>query len=146
MLSKHEVTVKNLKEFDQLMEKVSGRIDKAKNPKKKEVEPGTKDEPEVKRRRQDMDEDEKRDFDIYLQEIKIKRQELLEKRSARHFRKQQLAKRRTAASQVSHFLMKTRLKMFQSKTARITKLDKLQKVIKNFLQPFVTYNHNFQFY
>merc|ERR1712113_973544 len=99
MLSKHEVMVKNLKEFDQLMEKVSGRIDKAKNPKKKEVEPGTKDEPEVKRRRQDMDEDEKRDFDIYLQEIKIKRQELLEKRSARHFRKQQLAKRRTAASQ-----------------------------------------------
>ena len=106
MLSKHEVAIKNLKELHQLMEKVSGRIEKAKNPKKKEVTEVTKDEPEVKRRRQDMDEEEKRDFDVYLQEIKIKRQELLEKRSARHFRKQQLAKRRTAASQVSDFLAK----------------------------------------
>ena len=102
MLSKHEVTINNLKELLQLIEKVKGRIEKAKNPKKKEVEP-VKDEPEVKRRREDMDEEEKRDFDIYLQEIKVKRQELLEKRSARHFRKQQLAKRRTAASQVSRF-------------------------------------------
>ena len=100
MLFKHDIVLKNVKELMQLMEKVKGRIEKAKNPKKKEqVE--VKDEPDVKRRREDMSQNEQRDFDMYLQEIKMKRQELLEKRSARHFRKQQLKQRRTAASQVS---------------------------------------------
>ena len=46
-----------------------------------------------------MNEEEKRDFDAWIQEIKIKRQELIEKRAQRHLRKQQLSKRRTAASQ-----------------------------------------------
>merc|ERR1719219_2492082 len=46
-----------------------------------------------------MNEDEKREFDSWLDEVKSKRQELVEKRTARHFRKQQLTKRRTAASQ-----------------------------------------------
>lgn len=46
-----------------------------------------------------MNEEEKREFDSWLDDVKNKRQELIEKRSARHFRKQQLSKRRTAASQ-----------------------------------------------
>ena len=74
---------------------------KAKNPtvKKKDLASDVDVEPEVKRRREDMNEDEKRDFDDWIKEIKTKRQELIDKRSARHLRKQQLSKRRTAASQ-----------------------------------------------
>ncbi len=55
--------------------------------------------PEAKKRREDMDADERRDFDQWIEEIKRKRQELLDRRAARRHRKQQLAKRRTAASQ-----------------------------------------------
>ena len=40
-----------------------------------------------------MNDDEKREFDSWLDEVKIKRQELVEKRTARHLRKQQLSKR-----------------------------------------------------
>ena len=102
MLSKHDVNVKHVKELIQLMEKVKSRIEKAKNPtiKKTSSEAAGQDEPEPKKRREEMNEEEKRDFDAYLAEIKLKRQELMDKRTARHFRKQQLAKRRTAASQV----------------------------------------------
>merc|ERR1719189_3355182 len=46
-----------------------------------------------------MDEVEKKELDATINEVKLKRQELLDKRAARHHRKQQLAKRRTAASQ-----------------------------------------------
>ena len=106
MLSKHDVIVKTVKELTQMLEKVRSRIEKAKNPSikkptKETNEQAGQDEPEPKKRREDMNEEEKRDFDSYLAEIKLKRQELIDKRTARHFRKQQLAKRRTAASQVS---------------------------------------------
>ena len=46
-----------------------------------------------------MDEVEKKELDATINDVKLKRQELLDKRAARHHRKQQLAKRRTAASQ-----------------------------------------------
>ena len=103
MLAKHEVSIKTAKDLAALMEKVKGRIEKAKAPKQPKPsnpssETDASGQPEAKKRK-DMSEEEKRDFDTYLAEIKIKRQELIEKRSARHFRKQQLAKRRTAASQ-----------------------------------------------
>ena len=52
-----------------------------------------------KRHRDDMEDDERKAFDAWLEEIRGKRQALLDKRSTRHHRKQQLAKRRTAASQ-----------------------------------------------
>ena len=55
--------------------------------------------PEAKKRREDMDETERKEFDSMIKEVKAKRQELMDKRAARHLRKQQLAKRRTAASQ-----------------------------------------------
>jgi len=100
MLAKHEITAKNVKELQAVVDKIKSRIEKAKTgssiaPKKKEKS----DEPEAKKRREDMNEDEKREFDSWLDEVKTKRNELVEKRSNRHFRKQQLSKRRTAASQ-----------------------------------------------
>lgn len=101
MLSKYAVTAKNPKDIESLMMKTKAKIEKAKNPtvKKKDLASDVDVEPEVKRRREDMNEDEKRDFDDWIKEIKTKRQELIDKRSARHLRKQQLSKRRTAASQ-----------------------------------------------
>ena len=98
MLLKHEIIAKNAKDIESFIEKTKSKIEKARfgTPKIKKE----KDEPEAKKRREDMNEDEKREFDSWLDEVRIKRQELLEKRSARHFRKQQLTKRRTAASQV----------------------------------------------
>ena len=100
MLAKHEITAKNVKELQAVVDKIKSRIEKAKTgssiaPKKKEKS----DEPEAKKRREDMNEDEKLEFDSWLDEVKTKRNELVEKRSNRHFRKQQLSKRRTAASQ-----------------------------------------------
>ena len=77
-----------------VVDKIKSRIEKAKvpfgsAPKKKEKT----DEPEAKKRREDMNEDEKLEFDSWLDEVKTKRNELVEKRSNRHFRKQQLSKR-----------------------------------------------------
>lgn len=74
-----------------ISEKTKARIEKAKtaSTRKKEI----KDEPEAKKRREDMTDDEKREFDSWLDEVRTKRQELIEKRAARHFRKQQLTKR-----------------------------------------------------
>ena len=98
ILLKYSVTAKSPKDIQALIVKTKAKIDKAKNPiikQKKDIE----DEPETKKRREDMTEDEKRDFDVWIEEVKTKRQELIEKRAARHFRKKQLSKRRTAASQ-----------------------------------------------
>ena len=64
-----------------------------------QINTSSSDQPDSKRRREDMDAAEKKEFDAWINEIKTKRQELLDKRAARHHRKQQLAKRRTAASQ-----------------------------------------------
>ena len=99
MLTKHDVSVKNAKELMALIEKTKGKIEKAKSGGSSRPKKETKDEPEAKKRREDMNEEEKREFDSWLDDVKNKRQELIEKRSARHFRKQQLSKRRTAASQ-----------------------------------------------
>ena len=92
MFAKHDVAVKSVKDITMIMEKTKARIEKTKmaTTRKKEV---NKDEPEAKKRREDMNDDEKREFDSWLDQVRIKRQELLEKRSARHFRKQQLTKR-----------------------------------------------------
>ena len=99
MLSKHSVVAKSAKDIQSLIDKTKSKIEKAKNPTVKKKDPDSTSEPEAKKRREDMNEEEKRDFDAWIQEIKIKRQELIEKRAQRHLRKQQLSKRRTAASQ-----------------------------------------------
>jgi actin-related protein 5 len=62
-----------------------------------------------------MDEEERKEFDSWLDEVKTKRMALLDKRSARHLRKQQLTKRRTAASQ-------ERMRMI-SQLAKMSKKD-----------------------
>ena len=94
MLVKHEIVAKNGKELQAIIDKTKLRIEKARSgggsTARKKPE---KDEPEAKKRREDMNEDEKREFDSWLDEVKSKRQELVEKRTARHFRKQQLTKR-----------------------------------------------------
>merc|ERR1719341_3127506 len=56
-------------------------------------------EPEVKRRREDMEEREREEFDVWLEDVRNKYEHLMEKKAARQQRRQQLAKRRTAASQ-----------------------------------------------
>ena len=85
---------KNGKELQAIIDKTKLRIEKARSgggsTARKKPE---KDEPEAKKRREDMNEDEKREFDSWLDEVKTKRQELVEKRTARHLRKQQLSKR-----------------------------------------------------
>ena len=55
-------------------------------------------EPDSKKRREDMDEDEKKKFDDWLDEIRIKLSDIKEKKQSRLLRRQQMAKRRTAAS------------------------------------------------
>lgn len=56
-------------------------------------------EPDSKKRREDMDEDEKKKFDDWLDEIRNKLSDIKEKKQSRLLRRQQMAKRRTAASQ-----------------------------------------------
>ncbi|TRY79138.1 hypothetical protein TCAL_09044 [Tigriopus californicus] len=99
ILARFEISVKNPKtDLDQIMEGVKVRIDKARAAltKKPEVE---KEEPEVKKRRENMNETERNEFDHWMNTIKEQRENLIEKRAARKHKKDQLAKRRTAASQ-----------------------------------------------
>uniref|UniRef100_A0A0K2UEX1 Actinrelated protein 5like [Apis florea] n=1 Tax=Lepeophtheirus salmonis TaxID=72036 RepID=A0A0K2UEX1_LEPSM len=86
--------------------KIRSRIERAKITKNKTIKEDEGSEEfldpccsEPKKRREDMCETEKREFDAWLGDIKQKRKEILDKRGARQLRKQQLAKRRTAASQ-----------------------------------------------
>jgi hypothetical protein len=76
-----------------IIEKTKQKIEKARNPGLFSRKKDKPDEPEAKKRREDMTEDGKREFDSWLDEVKAKRQEMLDKRSARHARKQQLSKR-----------------------------------------------------
>lgn len=101
ILAKHEIILTRLndKELEIIVEKTKQKIEKARNPGGFSRKKDKPDEPEAKKRREDMTEDGKREFDSWLDEVKAKRQEMLDKRSARHVRKQQLSKRRTAASQ-----------------------------------------------
>ena len=101
-------SIKSSEDLVKLIDKTKIRIDKTKSAlEKKKHSESVKDAstsdntepPETKKRREDMDETERKEFDSMINEVKSKRQELMEKRAARHLRKQQLAKRRTAASQ-----------------------------------------------
>ena len=97
--------IRSAEDLERLIEKTKIRIEKAKLALEKKKNPeeasatANIEPPEAKKRREDMDETERKEFDSMINEVKSKRQELMEKRAARHLRKQQLAKRRTAASQ-----------------------------------------------
>ena len=95
ILAKHEIILTRLndKELQIIIEKTKQKIEKARNPGGFSRKKDKPDEPEAKKRREDMTEDGKREFDSWLDEVKAKRQEMLDKRSARHARKQQLSKR-----------------------------------------------------
>ena len=87
-------------QLEAMIEKVKARIEKAKESKAKgEVKEEKLVEPEVKRRREDMEEREREEFDLWLEDVRNKYEHLKEKKAARQLRRQQLAKRRTAASQ-----------------------------------------------
>ena len=100
-LAKLNLGLTDVRQLELMMEKVKMRIDKAKESKLR-AEQGCKEEkvePEIKKKREDMDDTEKKDFDAWLVDIKTKFAELKERKAARQQRRQQLAKRRTAASQ-----------------------------------------------
>merc|ERR1712147_285686 len=58
-----------------------------------------KEEPEVKKRREDMSDQERQDFDDWISEVRKQLNVIRDKKQARLHRRQQMAKRRTAASQ-----------------------------------------------
>ena len=87
-------------QLEAIIEKIKARIEKAKESKAKgEVKEEKVMEPETKRRREDMEEREREEFDLWLEDVRNKYEHLMEKKAARQLRRQQLAKRRTAASQ-----------------------------------------------
>ena len=100
-LAKIKIVVNNIGELEALIEKTRGRIERAKEAKAREMLPkeDKPEEPEPKRRREDMGEEERREFDNWLEDVRNKLSELSERKVARQQRRQQLAKRRTAASQ-----------------------------------------------
>jgi len=93
----------NLTGFSDLMTligKTQAAIQKAEEARIREAQrEETIGEPDTKRRREDMCETERAEFDAWLQDVRTKLQEIREKKAARAQRRQQLAKRRTAASQ-----------------------------------------------
>ena len=100
-LVKLNLGLSNIHQLESAIEKIKIRIDKAKESKIRSDQ-GIREEkvePEIKKRREDMDESEKKDFDAWLSDIRNKCGELKEKKQARIQKRQQLAKRRTAASQ-----------------------------------------------
>ena len=91
----------DMKQLEVQIDKIKVKIDKAKEAKLK-AEQGVreeKEEPEIKKRREDMDDAEKEEFDSWISDIRDKLTSLKDKKQARWQKRQQMAKRRTAASQ-----------------------------------------------
>jgi len=112
MLSKANLPgVKSVSEIESLIEKTKAKIEKSEAVGESKSASVSEDQssggggdngPDAKKSkksRDDMGTDEREAYDSWLDEVRTKRRDLLEKRSNRHQRKQQLAKRRTAASQ-----------------------------------------------
>jgi len=94
------LNLSNPEELVTLIAKTQAAVDKAKEAQNRESQrEETATEPEVKRKREDMCETERVEFDSWISDIKTKLQEIREKKAARAQRRKQLAKRRTAASQ-----------------------------------------------
>jgi len=99
-----KLRLKDLSELESLMDKTRAWIQKAEEAKLRDAqrqEQGGQGggEPEVKKRREDMGQTERLEFDVWIQDIQTKLQEIRERKAARAARRKQLAKRRTAASQ-----------------------------------------------
>ena len=105
MLAKHEIDFDRRADSDDLAEVVDraeadarARIEKAKASAAKRLLEA-EEEPKKKKSRDEMNEEEREKFDAWIKELKSKRAFFLERRQLRHQRREQLAKRRTAASQ-----------------------------------------------
>ena len=77
-LAKIKISVSNQSELEQLIAKTKARIEKAKLAIAKKSDPTpvevpTTNEPEAKRRREDMDADERKEFDMWLDDVRNKR-------------------------------------------------------------------------
>ena len=77
-LAKIKISVSNQSELEQLIAKTKARIEKAKIAIAKKSDPTpvevpTTNEPEAKRRREDMDADERKEFDMWLDDVRNKR-------------------------------------------------------------------------
>ena len=93
--------ISDVRQLETQIEKIKLKIDKAKEAKLK-AEQGIREEkiePEIKKKREDMDENEKVEFDSWISDIRQKFTVLKDKKHARWQKRQQMAKRRTAASQ-----------------------------------------------
>jgi len=98
-LAKLNMGLSDIYQLEGMIEKIKSRIEKAKDSKVRDLCKEEKVEPDLKKRREEMDDGEKEEFDAWLKDIRKKFVELKEKKLARSQRRQQLAKRRTAASQ-----------------------------------------------
>ena len=83
------------------IDKLSFKIQRAKEAKSK-YDLGIQEvkmEPEIKKKREDMTEKEKQEYDNWIVSVRKKLEDIRERKQARLHRKQQMVKRRTAASQ-----------------------------------------------
>merc|ERR1719427_78345 len=92
------LSLKNGAELETQINKPNNWIQKAEDAKQRDANRDTS-EPECKKRREEMDDTEKLEFDVWIQDIKSKLEEIRERKASRAARRKQLAKRRTAASQ-----------------------------------------------
>ena len=81
-------------------------------------------EPETKKRREDMCESERIEFDSWISDVRSKLQEIREKKAVRARRRKQIAKRRTAASQermriISHLARNNKVELRSEKGSRL---------------------------
>jgi len=93
-----KLSLKNTAELEAQIYKTRNWIQKAEEAKQRDANRDTS-EPESKKKREEMDDSEKLEFDVWIQDIKNKLENIRERKASRAARRKQLAKRRTAASQ-----------------------------------------------
>ena len=100
-LAKLNLSLTDISQLEQHIEKLKNKIERAREAKARHDQ-GIKEEkvePEVKKRREDMSDQERNEFDDWISEVRKQLNAIRDKKQARLHRRQQMAKRRTAASQ-----------------------------------------------
>lgn len=100
-LAKLNLSLSDISQLEQHIEKLTSKIEKAREAKARHDQgiKEEKEEPEVKKRREDMSDKERNEFDDWITEVRKQLNAIRDKKQARLHRRQQMAKRRTAASQ-----------------------------------------------
>ena len=100
-LAKLNLSLTDISQLELHIEKLETKIEKAREAKTRHDQgiKEEKDEPEVKKRREDMSEKERNQFDDWISDVRNQLNVIKDKKQARQHRRQQMAKRRTAASQ-----------------------------------------------